>query len=351
MKNLKGEYYNPPFSHVYVEKEVWDHPRTKRILDRLQEADVIAIDHYKDVFCRKGQNYILQHKAQNLILGAKHGTLLYKGAPVCQSFGNENFYYASCMMNCVFDCEYCYLKGMYPSGNLVVFVNLEDIFYEVERLLLKEELYLCISYDTDLTALEKLTGYVQEWLQFAQDVQSKQFSENRKSLTIEIRTKAADSHFFEEHLPVSGVIYGMTLSPQTVIEAYEHRTPPLGQRIAWIAQAIDRGYRVRLCFDPMIYCKEWKQQYGKMLEDVFSQIDMEKIEDVSVGTFRISQDYLKKMRRQQPCSMVVQFPFVNDRGVYHYPKELMKEMEQFLALRLKEKIAEKKIFLWEDEEI
>lgn len=39
------------------------------------------------------------------------------------------------MMNCIFDCEYCYLKGMYPSGNLVVFVNLEDIFAELESLL------------------------------------------------------------------------------------------------------------------------------------------------------------------------------------------------------------------------
>ena len=52
MKNLKGEYYNAPFSHVYVEKEVRDHLRTKRILDRLPGAEVIEIDHYKDVFCR-----------------------------------------------------------------------------------------------------------------------------------------------------------------------------------------------------------------------------------------------------------------------------------------------------------
>lgn len=348
MKNLKGVYYNFPFSHVYVEKEVRDHPRTKRILDRLAGAEVIEIDHYKDVFCRKGQDYILQHRAQNLTLGAKHGKLLYKGARVCQSFGNENFYYTSCVMNCVFDCEYCYLKGMYPSGNLVVFVNLEDIFAEAEKLLLKEELYLCISYDTDLPALEGLTGYVQEWHGFVEKIR---FSNEKKDLTVEIRTKAADSRFFEEHAPVSGVIYGMTLSPQSVIEAYEHRTPSLLQRIDWIGQAIAKGYRVRLGFDPMIYCRDWKGQYDSMLEDVFSRIDMEKIEDVSVGTFRVSQDYLKKMRRQQPYSAVVQFPFVNDKGVYHYPRELADEMERFLVGRLKEKITEKRIFLWEDEEM
>lgn len=34
-------------------------------------------------------------RAQNLILAAKHGELLYPGAPVCQNFGNEHFYYTS----------------------------------------------------------------------------------------------------------------------------------------------------------------------------------------------------------------------------------------------------------------
>ena len=131
-------------------------PETKRILTQFPQAEVIAIDHYKDVFCRSRQDYVRQHAAQNLILAAKHGELLYPGAPVCQSFGNEHFYYTSCVMNCVFDCEYCYLKGMYPSANLVVFVNLEDIFAEVEKRLAVHPVYLCVSYDTDLLALEHL---------------------------------------------------------------------------------------------------------------------------------------------------------------------------------------------------
>lgn len=160
MKSLRNDYYNPFFSHIYVEKAVRNHPRTKRILQNFPRASVILIDHYKDVFCRKGQNFILQQCSQNLILAAKQGNLIYPGAPVCQSFGNENFYYTSCVMNCVYDCEYCYLKGMYPSGNMVVFVNLEDIFREVRKLLEERAVYLCISYDTDLLAMEPITGYV-----------------------------------------------------------------------------------------------------------------------------------------------------------------------------------------------
>lgn len=341
MKNLKNNYYNPFFSHIYVEKAVKDHPRTKRILQKFPQANIIFIDHYKDVFCRKRQNFILQQKTQNLILGTKQGNLIYKGAPVCQNFGNENFYYASCIMNCIYDCEYCYLKGMYPSGNMVIFVNLEDIFDEVRNHLKKHAMYLCISYDTDMLAMEPVAGYTKEWISFA-ETQINLW----ERLKIEIRTKSADSRFWQTHSPVPGIIYAITLSPQAVIDAYEHKTPSLKQRLASAKEAIQRGFPVRLCFDPMLYCKGWELQYSEMLKRVFAEINMDKIEDVSVGTFRVSQDYLKKMRKNQPGSAVVHFPYQNDGGVYHYSKELTEQMEGFLTDNLKKELPENKIFLW-----
>ena len=121
LNNLKADYYNSFFSHIYVEKSVADMPDTVRILNKFPQSHIIYIDHYKDVFCRSRQSSVLQHRTQNLIIAKKENNLVYAGAPVCQSFGNEHFYYTSCMMNCVFDCEYCYLKGMYPSGNVVLF--------------------------------------------------------------------------------------------------------------------------------------------------------------------------------------------------------------------------------------
>ena len=97
----------------------------------------------------------------------------------------------------------------------------------------------------------------------------------------------------------------------------------------------------------MIYIKDWERQYEEMLNQVFEEIDMEKLEDVSVGSFRVSQDFLKKMRKTNPCSAVVQFPSQNEGGVYHYSEELTESMEGFLVDNLKKKIPEDKIFLWE----
>lgn len=323
-----------------MERQVWGHPRTKKILAKYPKAEIIEISHYKDLFCRSRQSYPLQHRAQNLILAKKDGNLIYDGSPVCQSFGNRNFYYTSCIMNCIYDCEYCYLKGMYPSANIVVFVNIEDIFAQVGQMLKSQPLYLCVSYDTDLPALEQVAGYVDAWSRFA--------SARGSTLKIEIRTKCANGHFFESQRPPSNVIYAFTLSPQAVIDSFERRTPSLAARIRCAAQAIHAGAMVRLCFDPMVYIPDWQRHYGEMLKQVTHSITMEKLVDVSVGTFRISQDYLKKMRKQEPDSIVAWFPYQMEHGFYHYPMALMGQMERYLVERLRESVPEEKIFLWND---
>lgn len=339
MRNLREDYFNSFFSHIYVEESIQNHVCTQKILAKFPSAKIIKIKHYKDVFCRSRQNCQLQHCTQKLILAEKQGTLLYEGASVCQSFGNQYFYYTSCIMNCIFDCEYCYLKGMYPSANIVVFVNLEDIFKEVEHILEKHPLYLCVSYDTDLLAMEQIIGYVQEWCDF---------TAKHKNLKIEIRTKCANKTFIQNVAPIPSVIYAFTLSPQAVIEAFEHYTSSLTERLSCVENLIQVGCPVRLCFDPMIYMPDWKKHYKEMLEQVFHAITMKQVIDVSVGTFRISQDYLKNIRRQEPESSVIWFPFQKENGYCHYPDDLMKQMESFLIEQLEEKIPKEKIFQWKN---
>lgn len=299
---------------------------------------LIEIDHYKDVFCRGRQNYSLQKQSPCLILAEKHQNLLYKGAPVCQDFGNQHFYYTSSVMNCIYDCEYCYLQGMYPSANMVVFVNLEKVFEQVEVLLDRHPVYLCVSYDTDLLAVEHILGYVKEWIGFAAA---------HPELKVEIRTKSASINALEQIIPSDNVILAWTLSPDKIAECFEHNTPSLDRRLAAIGKALTKGFKVRLCFDPMLYCRDWKEQYKEMIYTVFSTVPAHRIEDVSLGVFRLSQDYMKRMRKQTRHSPIIQFPYENDKGVYHYSSSLTDEMISFAYDLIKREIPGEKIFIWD----
>ena len=227
--NYAQNGYNSAFSHIYVEERILSHPRTQKILAHFPNAQVISIEHYKDVFCRRGQQYVQQHQAQSLILAKKEDHFIYEGAKPCQDFGNEHFYYCSTMMNCMFDCSYCYLKCMYLSGHMVIFVNLEDYFTKLEEMLAKSEIYLCVSYDADLLAMDSLTGYASAWADFAK---------NHENLKIEIRTKSARMEMWEQCEPASNVIYAFTVAPEEIIAASEKKTPSAKARIACAAEGV-----------------------------------------------------------------------------------------------------------------
>ncbi len=341
MRSLKPDYFDAPvFSHIYIERQIVNHPRTKQLLEDFPSVPHIVIEHYKDVFCRQGQDYGLQQQSRCLILAGRREHFLYEGAPVCQNFGNQHFYYCSCVMNCIYNCEYCYLKGMYPSGHLVVYVNLEDYFEAVEAKLKEHPIYLCVSYDSDLAALEKLLGFCKCWEEFAG---------RHPELTIEIRTKSANEAMWEVDTPASGVVYAFTLSPQKLVAQSEHWTPTAGARIRCAIQGISRGFSVRLCFDPMLYFAGWQEEYEKLLREIDEEmssrhVTWEQVKDVSVGTFRISKEYLKTLRLREPDSLVTQFPYQNVDGVYQYPVRLKERMEQWMIEQLTGRISKERIY-------
>ncbi len=321
-----------------MEEEVLDTDRTRRILSRFPDACIIPIRHYKDVFNRRRQDPVLQHAHQNLILAAGNGERVFPGAPVCQDFGNEHFYYTSMVMNCLYDCEYCYLKGMYPSGNIVVFVNSGETYRKIRQLLAQFPVYLCISYDTDLLALEDMTGYVQEWNEQVLSL---------AGLTVELRTKCARTDLWDRLCPCPRFILAMTLSPEDVIARWEHGTPDLHARLSSAQSALRHGFPVRLCLDPMIWFPGWQESYDALFRALSNEIDLSLVRDFSVGSFRISGSYLKNLRQSLPHSALVQYPFEQDGGYYHYPAAVEQDMEQYAIRKIRELLPDASVFTWE----
>lgn len=311
MSTSSSSSHTKLFSHLYIEKKVWDHPLAQSILQKFDASHRIAIDHYKEVFNRSNQSFSAQSHSKKLILAHKEGKFLHEGSSYSDGFGFEQFYYASTMMGCLYDCDYCYLQGLYPSANTVLFVNLEDAFSQLEPLLNKPTL-VATSYDTDTLAVEALTQQSRQWLEFAA---------TQDNLHLEIRTKSANFKPLAEITPNPNVTLAWTLSPQPIIERYEHATPSLDKRLKAVKSAQEAGWNVRICIDPVIYTDQFDALYPDLIDKTFAILDPEKISELTLGSFRMSQHHLralKKLRR----SDVAFYPYAVQDDIVTYPKEI-----------------------------
>ncbi|MCR4672643.1 MAG: radical SAM protein [Lachnospiraceae bacterium] len=325
-------------SRICVEKDALKYPLTGRILEKLgsEGEDPQEIESYKDVFYNKSG--YSNETGRRLILAVRRDKLIMEGSGFCQDFGNSNFYYASCAMNCIYDCEYCYLKGMYPSDDLVIFVNIEDYFEKLREMLAGHPVYLCISYDTDLAALEYLTGFISKWNSFA--------AENN-NLTLEVRSKSAAGRLWD-NAPLENVIYAFTLSPDIICRMYEKAAPGLSARLSCIKEGLEKGFRVRVCFDPLLAIPDWEEEYGSVIDMLGEEPYRSGLYDLSCGTFRISSAYLKNMRKRFRSSTVCQYPYELKEGAYSYGEELSRRMSAFVKERLKDYFPEDRIYVWNE---
>lgn len=324
----------PSFSHIYVERDARESHVTQRLLTRIRKATVIEIESYKELFNRPRQEWSHQKESLTLILAVRRDSFLYQGSPFVPNFDHTRFYYNTPVLNCLYGCEYCYLQGMFPSPNIVVFANQEDFMSEAVTTIGDAPAYLCISYDTDLLAFENLLGYCRSWISFAK---------THQNITIEIRTKSPNFGALRDLEPIRNTVLAWTLSPDSIISRFEHKTPPLASRLASVKEAIQRGWQVRLCFDPLLLVKDWETQYSGMIETVFDSLDGDSLLDISIGVFRINSSYLRTMQSRNRASALVQFPYTVVNGSASYTDNDRETLCSFVMEKLKNYISPEKI--------
>ena len=103
------------FSAIYIESEVRDHPRSREILARYRGLPHIECERYGEIFNRKSQNFRLQKENPALILARKHGHKVLP-APGGYGFDATDSHYFSHMLNCVYDCRYCFPSRHVPAA-------------------------------------------------------------------------------------------------------------------------------------------------------------------------------------------------------------------------------------------
>ncbi len=323
------------FSTIYVEKELLFHPRVEALLARFSHASLIKIDRYGEIFNRKAQNFRLQKRAPALIIANKQTNYLLP-APEQYGLGGKHNYYFSHLLNCIYDCRYCFLQGMYRSAHYVWFANYED-FAQVIREKIDQHpgeiCYFYSGYDCDSLALEPITQFAEYFLPL--------FS-GKSNAILELRTKSTQVRTLLDRPPSENCVVAFSFTPQNISRKLEHKVPAFQKRIAAMKKLQQHGWKIGLRFDPLIYDDDYRNNYQRLFDEVFSQLDADSLHSVSLGVFRLPEPFYRTMQRLYPREQLFAAKIAHREGMVSYQadieKRLLEDCESLLLQHIPERI-------------
>jgi spore photoproduct lyase len=310
-------------STLYVEDGVAEHPRTAEICARFPRAVRIPCQRYGEVFNRRSQSFRLQKRQPSLILARKLDRFVHD-TPAGYGIGEGRGYYFSHMLNCLYDCRYCFLQGMYRSASYVVFVNFEDFFAAVEETAAAddeaaEDGASCFfsGYDCDSLAFDGVTGFVAEALPVFRRL---------PRAWLELRTKSTRIDALLDAEPFERCVVAFSFTPEEVSRALEHQVPSVERRLRAMARLAERGWRLGLRFDPLIYSRGYQRQYAELYDKVFAAVPVESLHSVSLGPFRLPTGFFRRLERLYPDEPLIAGPLDDRGGMVSYRSDLEAEM-------------------------
>jgi DNA repair photolyase len=322
---------------IYIEDEIAEHPRTFAILERFPDATKISCKRYGEIFNRKAQNFRLQKKQPALILARKHKGMVLP-TPKQYAIGAEHNYYFSHMLNCLYDCRYCFLQGMFQSAHYVLFINYEDFIDDMQSSLSKhnnQAVHFFSGYDCDSLALDPVTNFTNEFLPF--------FEKNPQAL-LELRTKSTQIRNLLKRDPINNCVIAFSFTPDKIASALEHKAPDIEKRLNAIIDLQQAGWQIGLRFDPLIYTKDYAQEYTDLFKNVFSRINPDLIHSVSLGGFRLPKGYFRKLEKLYPDEKLFLSPLDEDDNSIGYPADIRDGMLEFCKDIIVQHIPSEKFF-------
>lgn len=312
---------------IYIEEQVVDDPLTRHICARFPRATQITCSHYGAIFNRRKQNFRLQKQRPALILAHKQGQMVME-APSAYGLDGNHHYYFSPMLNCIYDCRYCFLQGMYRSAHQVIFVNHADFKTAITARLTSHDNDNCwfySGYDCDSLAFDMVSGFVDSFVPFFREL---------PQARLELRSKSTYIRSLLRQQPADNIVVAFSFTPAAISAALEHGVPPLAKRLAAVRKLQSAGWRIGLRFDPLIYCQDYQQQYRQLFEEIFLALDTETLHSVSLGSFRLPRQFFENIRRLYPDDAFLAGPLAarkqaDQRDMVAYDEALENEMLDF----------------------
>ena len=274
---------------IYIENSLKDNSQAKKILEKYSNSSIIWIDNHKNIFDKNTD----AKREKSIILASWKNFI--QNAPDWYWFSQTNAFFLKNSINCVFDCDYCYLKWAFKNSDLLFFLDYKKMKEEILETIKKQDnnqtnRFYSSDYSDNL-ATDNLSDFTLEFIPFF---------ENLENTKLEIRTKSNNISNLLKLNPNKNIEIAFSLNPSEVIENYEHKTTSLDERIKRINSLLDAGWNVWIRFLPLVSIENYEEIYDNFLNYLKWKINFSRIESIFIWWLLYTNDDYNNILKVKP---------------------------------------------------
>lgn len=306
---------------ILLEKEAVGYAMTRRILSRLPNVPVEVIQDRGTLKTSEHNRSVWLHEAKTTLLLAVQKGPFWRPCPGTKDYVCCGYQVLQVALNCPMDCTYCVLQGYVNLPAITIFVNVEDLFDELEtrRAESPERVWrLGTGEFGDSLALDDLMGLNEHLIpQMAGHIKA----------ALEIKSKWPHPDHLLSLGPNPQVIFAWSLNPPEIIAGDERFSASLQMRLQAASRAAAAGFRIAFHFDPLVYFPGWQEAYRQTVEKLGNAIPSQAIAWISMGGLRFLPPLRQLILQRFPQSRIAaQEMILAPDGKLRYFKSLRVEM-------------------------
>lgn len=265
-------------THLHVAEDCLDLPCTQEIIARaglpvtvVGERGVPAIEGDYPANLTSGKHHLLL---------CRNRGAFFKPCPGTREYRCCNYQVLNIGMNCPMDCVYCILQAYLNNPWLSFFVNIEDLFQELDQALDTEpDRFFRIGTGefTDSLALDNLTHLSSRLVTYMA---------GRSNAVLELKSKSVNIGNLQSLAHRGRTLVAWSLNSPPIMAREEIRTATLDERLEAAARCAQWGYRLAFHFDPIILHDGWEDGYRFTIDRLFAAVPAEAIAWISLGALR-----------------------------------------------------------------
>ncbi len=281
---------------IYIEKDAQDFPHTKKILSALPGVPVEIIENSKHlVEAAQNRPDPTGSSKRSLLLKNDKGRS-FKPFPESEPYLSCDYFTLHLEEGCDLECSYCILQAYLTNPFLTLYVNVEEILDNLQKVLdanPNQFFRIGTGQLADSLSLDSLTSFSETLVPF--------FAE-QKNAVLELKTKSDCIEKLLTLKPEGKTIVSWSMNSEKIQKEEEHKCASLDERLEAAGKVIGAGYRVGFHFDPLIDYPECEKDYEATLKKISAKIPAGSIAWISTGCLRFMPELKPVMQSRFPKS-------------------------------------------------